>query len=483
MPGDTPSSGRGGGGGGGGGGGALLARIGSVGASVEFSWAAGEAVLMPYLKRQHVPAWVSSLAFASNPCLGLYLQPVIGRWTDELGKRVPFVLGLALLAVVGLVALVAAAPLARWLGLGHTAAVAAAFVGFAINDIAHDCLLIPGRAMLDDNTRPQDRGRANSTFTGFQLFGRLSALLLGALPFTAAGLGVFTGADAHFNAMLTVSGVFLGVCTAAAVTAVDEEGARVAPEGRGPDLERGAGGKADGLEGLATTAPGSSGGAGGQPGIGAGLDLGLDPNLDPPAGEHCGLQSLGRGELALCGIQILGWVGIMAQSFFWTSWRGEVTGCAELASSSAAGVLTTVVLPNLNTRFGTANVWCCSELVFHALMFATLFCADTGDEDADAGGGGGEGGSQARVEIMVSGVGAAPWALLSGFVALLTSQRLIHTHAHEQMRAHMCTHLAAAASTALALLPEPPVYTTSAQTLLLVAHVPTCVCALAWALP
>ena len=52
-----------------------LAQIGSVGAAVEFSWAAGEAVLVPYLERGGVAPWVSSLAYMMNPAIGLCVMP------------------------------------------------------------------------------------------------------------------------------------------------------------------------------------------------------------------------------------------------------------------------------------------------------------------------------------------------------------------------------------------------------------------------
>ena len=44
-----------------------------------------------------------------------------------------------------------------------------------------------------------------------------------ALHFKRTGLGIFTGDDAHFSAMLCVSGLFLAGCTVTAVTAVDEQ--------------------------------------------------------------------------------------------------------------------------------------------------------------------------------------------------------------------------------------------------------------------
>ena len=43
-----------------------------------------------------------------------------------------------------------------------------AFVGFGVADICYDCLLIPGRALLDDATPAGKANDANSLFTAFQ---------------------------------------------------------------------------------------------------------------------------------------------------------------------------------------------------------------------------------------------------------------------------------------------------------------------------
>ena len=60
------------------------------------------------------------------------------------------------------------------------------------------------------------------------------------------------------------------------------------------------------------------------------------------------------------------WHASLARIFgthLWQAWRGEKAGCADLAMQSAVGVATTLMLPRLNKRFGTAVVWCCSELL------------------------------------------------------------------------------------------------------------------------
>lgn len=47
-----------------------------------------------------------------------------------------------------------------------------------------------------------------------------------------------------------------------------------------------------------------------------------------------------------------------------------------------------MLLPKLNKRFGTAVVWCSSELFFHLLMMATYACHGNGSVEVDASSGG-----------------------------------------------------------------------------------------------
>ena len=81
----------------------------------------------------------------------------------------------------------------------------------------------------------------------------------------------------------------------------------------------------------------------------------------------------------LYAVQSVGWLGVCAQSFFWTSWRGDVVGCIDLALQAAIGMATVVFLPRANASCGAAFVWCSSELFFHLLMISVVL-VPLGDE-------------------------------------------------------------------------------------------------------
>ena len=82
-----------------------LLAISLVGAAVEFTWAAGEAVIEPYLL-EFWPASTASLVFLANPAVSLWLQPVLGQASDSctsrFGRRRPFIVALTASGILGL---------------------------------------------------------------------------------------------------------------------------------------------------------------------------------------------------------------------------------------------------------------------------------------------------------------------------------------------------------------------------------------------
>ena len=233
-----------------------------------------------------------------------------------------------------------------------------------------------------------------------RLGGRLLALLLGASQWSAGGLGgLYHGEDAHFNSMLSLSFIFLVTATATAVLSADDVGAVRAGNAHARDLPPGPDPDTSESEPMHRPPPddaGSDDDGGGGDGRRLPHDVPLLPP-DPtplrravadrgamrPAGAGCcGLLGLTTGERVLCAIQATGWLGICAQSFFWTSWRGEKQGCADLAAQSVVGILTAWALPWANERWGTATVWCSSEVFFSALLIAVAFTEDGDGGDA-----------------------------------------------------------------------------------------------------
>ncbi|KAL7483523.1 hypothetical protein ACHAW6_009159 [Cyclotella cf. meneghiniana] len=360
-----------------------LLSICTIGSAVEYCWAAGEAVLIPYLMRHGVRQWVVSMIYLSNPTVGLWVQPHLGSWSDRLNKRVPFVLGLGLLACLGVLVLLGATQLSQVFGFPggdeysfDAATVTIVFLGFGIADICYDCLLIPGRALLDDLAVPAGRAdEANALFTGFQLSGRLLALLVVSSSITASGFGgLYQGEDAHFNAVLSSKVAYLIGTMAVVSLMVNDRGAGLDKEHQNQESQ-------DLTECYQHRSTEDNR-----------LDSHVldeadyhsfsilssmheEPHHDSPCYSnrprsfYAFIYSLDATVL-LCAVQAVGWTAITSQSFFWTSWRGEQVGSIDLALQGLVGIITSGILPMANKQFGASTVWCGSELFFHLLMIS-----------------------------------------------------------------------------------------------------------------
>ncbi|GBG33633.1 Sucrose transport protein [Hondaea fermentalgiana] len=153
---------------------------GLTGMAVEFTWAVQESTIVPYLLWLHVPLRFTGFTYLVNPIVGVGLQLGVGRLSDAIGRRKPFLAGLTVTGGVGLFLLM----LSYRLGSSETSVAIVAMIGFAISDVSHDSLLIPARAMIEDLTMrdPDCRNELNARFSRFQMVGRLLAMLLGAFP-------------------------------------------------------------------------------------------------------------------------------------------------------------------------------------------------------------------------------------------------------------------------------------------------------------
>ena len=196
-----------------------LAAVSSVGAAVEFTWASGESCVVPFLL-QFWPASATSFVFLANPLVSFWVQPLIGRASDRctssLGRRRPYILGLTAVGVVGLAMLFVARPVGLLLG-GAAAVPWVAFVGYSLADAAHDCLLTPSRALVEDVAPARQQQGAMAVFTTVSMLGKLGALLLGSLP--AAHV---LGQDAQLRTLMLASAAMLLCAAAASVCAVRE---------------------------------------------------------------------------------------------------------------------------------------------------------------------------------------------------------------------------------------------------------------------
>lgn len=356
------------------------------------------------------------------------MQPFLGKMCDLWKKRVVFVVGLCALGCIGIGLLLGVSPMARYLGWFHSnndresfdtpVILLWIFLSFGISDVSYDCLLIPGRALLDDYAAPIERGEeANAIFTGFQLVGRLLGLLVVSSNVTNSGFGgVFRGEDAHLDAVLCTNVVYLMVTVVVVLCFVTDVGSS-------PMLERqngeyhvndvihrddvmhsdddaihhdDSGDETDDFisnykEGIASL--GDDNCVHDQEEIHLSNPSSNNPHYHPLSVETNDHEQYDRSSstspttsnsfhwckweidatVLLSAVQAAGWTAITSQSFFHTTWRGEQIGSIDLALQGVVGIITSALLPLANKHIGAANVWLASELSFHLLMASIAF--------------------------------------------------------------------------------------------------------------
>ena len=162
-------------------------------AAVQVGWTVGESLLIPYLLSLGVTPTVANLAWLVNPLFGLFLQPLCGHLSDNctspLGRRRPFLFAFHLGSVCGLLTVVFAAQLVPWLGFAayvdgapSTAFILLIFFGFASADMCHDLLLMPARALLNDQLPDEQTDQGNSSFALISSLGSIIGLSMVIAP-------------------------------------------------------------------------------------------------------------------------------------------------------------------------------------------------------------------------------------------------------------------------------------------------------------
>ena len=160
---------------------------------MQVGWTVGESLLIPYLLSLGVSNTVANFAWLINPLFGLFLQPMCGHASDNcqssFGRRRPFLFVFHLGSVCGLLTVVFAAELLRLVGLpSHVDGQASAylitviFIGFATADMCHDLLLMPARALLNDQLPDNQTDEGNSYFALISSLGSIIGLSMVIAP-------------------------------------------------------------------------------------------------------------------------------------------------------------------------------------------------------------------------------------------------------------------------------------------------------------
>ena len=163
-------------------------------AAVQIGWCIGEALLIPYLLSLGISATIANLIFLINPVFNVVVHPLIGKWSDNsefrYGKRTPFLFCLHTLAALGMLGVMCSEQITRIFGQqpfdssgnANVFMLLTLFISFGIMDFAHDLLLLPARALLNDVLPSEQTDYGNSCFSLMTSAGACIGLLFILIP-------------------------------------------------------------------------------------------------------------------------------------------------------------------------------------------------------------------------------------------------------------------------------------------------------------
>jgi solute carrier family 45 protein 1/2/4 len=213
-----------------------LIQVASVATGVQFGWALQLSLLTPYVQELGIPHAWASLIWLCGPISGMFVQPIIGHYSDsctsKFGRRRPFILGGAILVVVAVLIIGYSADLGYLVGDtldSRPRAIAIFVLGFWVLDLANNTLQGPCRALLADFTgKDASRNRkANAFFSLFMALGNILGFATGAydgwykiFPFTYTYACDIACANLKSAFLLGV--IVLGITTVLSITAAAE---------------------------------------------------------------------------------------------------------------------------------------------------------------------------------------------------------------------------------------------------------------------
>ncbi|CAG2053283.1 unnamed protein product [Timema podura] len=231
-----------------------LVRVSAAVMGLEFSYAAETAFVSPTLLKIGVPHKSMSFVWCLSPLVGFFLTPVLGSLSDrcrlKVGRRRPFIMGLALGVLIGMLLVPYGEDIGHALGdfypsrdlpsndtepkvnntetptagpdsqYPHPWSIFFTVLGTVLLDFDADACQSPARAYLLDVTIPEDHGRGLSTFTIVAGLGGFMGYSLGGINWDATALGELLGG--HVKAVFTLITFIFIACVIYTVTSFRE---------------------------------------------------------------------------------------------------------------------------------------------------------------------------------------------------------------------------------------------------------------------
>ncbi|XP_016014215.2 proton-associated sugar transporter A isoform X1 [Rousettus aegyptiacus] len=204
---------------------------------IEFSYAVETAYVTPALLRLGLPDQLCSLVWLVSPILGFLLQPLLGAWSDRctsrFGRRRPFILVLAIGALLGLSLLLNGRDVGAALAdtaEDHKWGLLLTVCGVVLTDFSADSADSPSHAYMMDVCGPADQDRGLSIHALLAGLGGGFGYVVGGIHWDRTSFGAALGGQ--LRVVYVFAAVTLSVTTLLTLVSIPERPLRPAGEKR-----------------------------------------------------------------------------------------------------------------------------------------------------------------------------------------------------------------------------------------------------------
>ncbi|KAG5836070.1 hypothetical protein ANANG_G00250700 [Anguilla anguilla] len=194
---------------------------------IEFSYAMETAYVTPVLLQMGLPDQFYSLVWFISPILGFLVQPILGAWSDRctsrFGRRRPFILALAIGALMGLTLVLNGRDIGAALAdtaSNHKWGIALTVCGVVLMDFSADSADNPSHAYMMDVCSPEDQDRGLNIHALLAGLGGGFGYIVGGINWDHTEFGRSLGGQLRVIYMFT--SITLVAATAMTLTSIPE---------------------------------------------------------------------------------------------------------------------------------------------------------------------------------------------------------------------------------------------------------------------
>ncbi|XP_061076021.1 proton-associated sugar transporter A isoform X1 [Conger conger] len=194
---------------------------------IEFSYAMETAYVTPVLLQMGLPDQFYSLVWFISPILGFLVQPILGAWSDRctsrFGRRRPFILALAIGALMGLTLVLNGRDIGAVVAdtvSNHKWGIALTVCGVVLMDFSADSADNPSHAYMMDVCSPEDQDRGLNIHALLAGLGGGFGYIVGGINWDHTEFGRSLGGQLRVIYMFT--SITLVAATAMTLTSIPE---------------------------------------------------------------------------------------------------------------------------------------------------------------------------------------------------------------------------------------------------------------------